>query len=150
MSIFIFLLLFWRICISQFYETEACAPLCETQSGQSVLPPSYDDLMAAEKAMLKKYTKTCTSTKCCEHTQMNRSNTEASASAGAVHVEESSTGHSMSYGGYAQPDAVSIPECPIGAQPFLCFSVIFEFFCACYKFLIKIHFIMVVLQLYGL
>lgn len=63
---------------TQFYETEAYAPLCETQSAQSVLPPSYEDVMAAEKAILKKYAKICTSTKCCEHSQLNRSNPEQS------------------------------------------------------------------------
>lgn len=63
----------WRVFISvQFYETEAYAPLCETQSAQ--MPPSYEDVMAAEKAILTKYGKLCTSTKCCEHSQLNRLN----------------------------------------------------------------------------
>lgn len=34
--------------------------------------------MAAEKAILNKYAKICTSTKCCEHSQLNRSNPEQS------------------------------------------------------------------------
>lgn len=63
---------------TQFYETETYAPLCDTQSAQGVLPPSYENVMAAEKAILEKYAKICTSTTCCEHSNLNRSNLEPS------------------------------------------------------------------------
>ena len=97
---------------TQFYgETaEAYAPLCETQSAhQSVLPPSYDDVMAAEKAILKKYAKICTSTKCCEHSQLNRSsNSDQSPSDSAASVDEQSPReNSTTNDGNAKPDAVS-------------------------------------------
>lgn len=73
-------LLIARICVAhlQFYETEAYAPLCEAQAAQNVLPPSYDDVMAAEKAILNKYAKICTATKCCEHSELHRSNGQQS------------------------------------------------------------------------
>lgn len=98
----------------QFYETEAYAPLCETQSAQ--MPPSYDDVMAAEKAILKKYAKICTSTKCCEHTQLNRSNGEESPadSANSINVLRSSetatttaTTTTETDDGIAKPDVVT-------------------------------------------
>lgn len=47
--------------------------------------------MAAEKAILTKYAKLCTSTKCCEHSQLNRSNaTAAEATAVAAAPQPSS------------------------------------------------------------
>lgn len=49
--------------------------------------------MAAEKAILTKYAKLCTSTKCCEHSQLNRLNatstTVAPAAAVATTAEQS-------------------------------------------------------------
>lgn len=63
----------------QFYETEAYAPLCEPPApplAQGILPPSYDDVMASEAAILNKYAKVCKSQACCEHTRFNRCNFE--------------------------------------------------------------------------
>lgn len=92
---------------AQFYETEAYAPLCETQSAQSVLPPSYEDVMAAEKAILKKYAKMCTSTKCCEHSQLNRSSNPEQSPTDSVHVTEvSSSENPTTDDDNTKPDAV--------------------------------------------
>lgn len=51
------------------------------------MPPSYDDVMAAEKAILKKYAKMCTSAKCCEHSQLNRSNGDESPADNANSID---------------------------------------------------------------
>lgn len=66
---------------TKFYETESYVPLCEPTIAQGVLyqanlPPSYEDVMASEKAMLSKYVKMCKSHTCCEHSHLNRSNIE--------------------------------------------------------------------------
>lgn len=92
---------------TQFYETEAFAPLCETQSAQSVLPPSYEDVMAAEKAILKKYAKICTSTKCCEHSQLNRSNGEHSTNDDGANDNIAEHSAANNDDNNAKPDAVS-------------------------------------------
>ncbi|XP_055315470.1 uncharacterized protein LOC129575624 isoform X2 [Sitodiplosis mosellana] len=96
--------------VEQFYgETEAHAPLCETQSAQSVLPPSYEDVMAAEKAILKKYAKICTSTKCCEHSQLNRSSNPEQSPTDSAHIVESPRENPMTDDVNAKPDANNQP-----------------------------------------
>ncbi|XP_031617703.1 uncharacterized protein LOC116337362 [Contarinia nasturtii] len=91
--------------VEQFYETEAFAPLCDTQSAQSVLPPSYDDVMAAEKAILNKYAKMCTSTKCCEHSQLNRSNADRSSTDDGTNINDNIAENSTATGNDGKPDA---------------------------------------------
>lgn len=43
-------------------------PLChEAQTATQGLPPSYETVMASEKAFLSKYTEACRSKRCCKH-----------------------------------------------------------------------------------
>lgn len=70
---------FYNIKYAQFYGTEAHAPLCEMPSAQNALPPSYEDVMAAESEILEKFEKRCTSNIWCEHSHSNRSHPEQTA-----------------------------------------------------------------------